>query len=230
MGEWKKEGLGKNSRMTTPPKKNGFWPPLVRYVFHPPSGVSALFCFSCTKIHDRADQKLFWRGSKIFGRARSLVRFPHHPIRFAPPPSHGPRERERERDVAGQVCDQGHGEGRGSPSFLPWLDGQLHSTRSADLVHPCFPWADLPDCPRHAELDEKKFSASVQEKALGTSAGPNFRQGQGTEISIVQDTARRAFPRKFDHFFRFFHLFFFRQNPHLKPQNRYLSGQKKTGT
>ena len=31
---------------------------------------------SCTKIHDRADQKLFWRGPKIFGRAHSLVRFP----------------------------------------------------------------------------------------------------------------------------------------------------------
>ena len=36
------------------------------------------------KIHDGADQKLFGRGPKIFGRARSLVRFPP-PIRFAPP-------------------------------------------------------------------------------------------------------------------------------------------------
>ena len=43
-----------------------------------------MFCFSCTKIHDRADQKLFWRGPKISGRARSLVRFPPR-IRFAPP-------------------------------------------------------------------------------------------------------------------------------------------------
>ena len=66
----------------TPLPKRGFGPPLVRYVFHPPQ-VSVL-CFSCTKIHDRADQKLFWRGPKIFGRARSLVRFPP-PIRFAPP-------------------------------------------------------------------------------------------------------------------------------------------------
>ena len=57
----------------TPPKK-GFRTPLVRYVFHPPR-VSAL-CFSCTKIHERADQKLSWRGPKVFGRARSLVRFP----------------------------------------------------------------------------------------------------------------------------------------------------------
>ena len=64
------------------PRKKGFWTPLVQYVFHPPQ-VSVL-CSSCTKIDDRADQKLFWRGPKIFGRARSLVRFPP-PIRFAPP-------------------------------------------------------------------------------------------------------------------------------------------------
>ena len=44
----------------------------------------SVLCFSCTEIHDRADQQLFWRGPKIFGRARSLVRFPP-PIRFAPP-------------------------------------------------------------------------------------------------------------------------------------------------
>ena len=66
----------------TPLPKMGFGPPLVRYVFHPPQ-VSVL-CFSCTKIHDRADQKLFWRGPKILGRVRSLVRFPP-PIRFPPP-------------------------------------------------------------------------------------------------------------------------------------------------
>ena len=81
MGGWKKRGV-ENLTNDTPPKK-GFWtPPLVRYVFHPPQ-VSVL-CFSCTKIHDRADQKLFWRGPNIFGRAHSLVSFPP-PIRFAPP-------------------------------------------------------------------------------------------------------------------------------------------------
>ena len=80
-GGVEKRGGWKTSRMTPLPKR-GFGPPLVRYVFHPPQ-VSVL-CFSCTKIHDRADQKLFWRGPKIFGRARSLVRFPP-PIRFAPP-------------------------------------------------------------------------------------------------------------------------------------------------
>ena len=80
-GGWKKGGGWRTSQMTPLPKR-GFGPPLVRYVFHPPQ-VSVL-CFSCTKIHDRADQKLFWRGPKIFGRARSLVRFPP-PIRFAPP-------------------------------------------------------------------------------------------------------------------------------------------------
>ena len=74
--------------MTPLPKRAfRFWTPLVRYVFHTPR-VSVL-CFSCTRIHERADQKLFWRGPKIFGRARSLVRFPP-PIHFAPPPYHGP--------------------------------------------------------------------------------------------------------------------------------------------
>ena len=81
-GGVEKGGGWKTSRMTPLPKR-GFGPPLVRCVFHPPQ-VSVL-CFSCTKIHDRADQKLFWRGPKIFGRARSLVRFPppyvlHPPI------------------------------------------------------------------------------------------------------------------------------------------------------
>ena len=79
-GGGKERGV-ENLTNDTPPKK-GFWTPLVRYVFHPPQ-VSVL-CFSCTKIYDRVDQKLFWRGPKIFGRARSLVRFPP-PIRFAPP-------------------------------------------------------------------------------------------------------------------------------------------------
>ena len=63
-------------------QKRGFGSPVVRYVFHHPQ-VSVLgFSFVC-KIHDRADQKLFWRVQKFFGRARSLVRSPP-PIRFAP--------------------------------------------------------------------------------------------------------------------------------------------------
>ena len=62
----------------------GFGPPPPPHTVRSPplSGVSALF--SCSKIHDRADQKLFWRGPKIFERARSLVRFPP-PMCFAPP-------------------------------------------------------------------------------------------------------------------------------------------------
>ena len=74
-GGWKKEGVENLTNDAHP--KRGFGTPLVRYVFHPPQ-VSVL-CFSCTKIRDRADQKLFWRGPKIFGRVRSLVRFssPH---------------------------------------------------------------------------------------------------------------------------------------------------------
>ena len=73
-GGGKKSGV-ENLTTDTPPKK-GFW------TFSSPQ-VSVL-CLFCTKIHDRPDQKLFWRGSKIFGRACSLVRFPP-PIRFAPP-------------------------------------------------------------------------------------------------------------------------------------------------
>ena len=57
-------------------------PHTVRYVFH--SHQVSVLCYSCTKFHDRADQKLFWRGPRIFRRARSLVRFAP-PIRFAPP-------------------------------------------------------------------------------------------------------------------------------------------------
>ena len=88
-----KRGGWKTSRMTPLPKR-GFGPPLVRYVFHPPQ-VSVL-CFSCTKIHDRADQKLFWRGPKIFGRARSLVRDPP-PYVLHPPISRHPDKHPAER-------------------------------------------------------------------------------------------------------------------------------------
>ena len=87
-GPGKKRGE-ENLTNDTPPKK-GFWTPPRTGRFPPPPQVSIL-CFSCTKIHDRAEQKLFWRGPKIFGRARSLVRFPP-PIRFAPPPYHGPND------------------------------------------------------------------------------------------------------------------------------------------
>ena len=79
MGGWKKEGGGELTNDT--PLKRGFWTP-----FSTPPRVSVL-CFSCTEIHDSADQKLFWRGPEFFGRARSLVRFPPPPIRFAPPRS-----------------------------------------------------------------------------------------------------------------------------------------------
>ena len=82
MGGVEKRGGWKTSRMTPLPKR-GFGAPPRTIRFPPLSGVSALF-FSCTKVHDRADQKLFWRGPKIFRRARFLVRFPP-PIRFAPP-------------------------------------------------------------------------------------------------------------------------------------------------
>ena len=64
-GGVEKRGGWKTSRMTPLPKR-GFGPPprTVRFP-PPPSGVSVL-CFSCTEIHDRADQKFFWGGSNIF--------------------------------------------------------------------------------------------------------------------------------------------------------------------
>ena len=85
-GRVKKRGGRKTSRMSndTPPKK-GFWTPPRTVRFPPPSGVSAVSFFLYK--HPRqssgsAAQKLFWKGPKIIGRARSLVRFPP-PIRFA---------------------------------------------------------------------------------------------------------------------------------------------------
>ena len=43
MGGWKKEGGVEKLTNDIPPQKMGFGPPLVRYVFHPLLGVSALF-------------------------------------------------------------------------------------------------------------------------------------------------------------------------------------------
>ena len=53
------------SRITPLPKR-GFGPPPRTVRLPPPSSVSALF-FSCTEIHDRADEKLFWRVQKFSG-------------------------------------------------------------------------------------------------------------------------------------------------------------------
>ena len=71
----------KTSRMTPLPKR-GFGPPSYGTFSTPLRCQCSVF--SCAKVHDRADQKLFWRGPKTFGRVRSLVRFPP-PLRCAPP-------------------------------------------------------------------------------------------------------------------------------------------------
>ena len=82
-GGVEKGGGWKTSRMTPLPKR-AFGTPLgCRYVFHPPSGVVALF-FLYKNPRQSRQQKLFWRGPEFFGRARPPVRFPP-PIRFAPP-------------------------------------------------------------------------------------------------------------------------------------------------
>ena len=80
-GGVEKRGGRKTSRMTPLPKR-GFGPPSYGTFSTPLRCQCSVFLYK--KIHDRADQKLFWRGPKIFGRARSLERFPP-PIRFAPP-------------------------------------------------------------------------------------------------------------------------------------------------
>ena len=101
-GEWRlfrerhggveKRGGWKTSRLTRLPK-SGFGPPSYGTFSTPLRGQYSVF-FLYKKNHDRADQKLFWRGPEISGRTRSLVRFPP-PIRFAPgqctPPLSRPR-------------------------------------------------------------------------------------------------------------------------------------------
>ena len=88
-GGVEKRGGRKTSRMTPPPKR-GFGPPSYGTFSTPPPPQVSVLCFSCTKIHDRAEQKLFWRGPRIFGRARSLVRFPP-PHTFCYPPISWPK-------------------------------------------------------------------------------------------------------------------------------------------
>ena len=106
----------------TPPKKRGFGPPLVRYVFHPPQ-VSVL-CFSCTRIHDRADQKLFWRGPKELRGERVLWYVPP-PHTLCTPPYHGPIA-HLHRWHAGHTSDIAHEGGS-----VPNIGGRVLAKRSA---------------------------------------------------------------------------------------------------
>ena len=125
-----KRGGWKTSRMTPSPKR-GFGPPLLRYVFHPPQ-VSVL-CFLLYKTHDRADQKLFWRGPKIFGRARSLVRFPP-PIRFAPPIS-----RPKKSQTKKKVATAGRSYGGPSEKFVEGCGGNFQKL-SPNFSEVAFMW------------------------------------------------------------------------------------------
>ena len=68
-GGWKKEGGGKPHERD-PSQEGVLDPPLVWYVFHPPQ-VSVL-CFSCTKIHDRADNRSSFGGVQKFSGERVL--------------------------------------------------------------------------------------------------------------------------------------------------------------
>ena len=74
-GGGEKRGGWKTSRMTPLPKRG----------FGPPSYGTFSIPLTCQcSVFPVQNQKFFWRGPKIFGRARSLVRFPP-PIRLHPP-------------------------------------------------------------------------------------------------------------------------------------------------
>ena len=76
-------------------------PPPPRTGFPPPSSVVALFFLYKRPRLSRPEALL--EGSRIFGRARSSVRFPP-PIRFAPPPYHGPKYMNKILATYGQGC------------------------------------------------------------------------------------------------------------------------------
>ena len=84
IGGGKKRGV-ENLTNDTPPKK-GFWTPLVRYVFHPPSGVSALFFLYKNPRQSRPEALL--EGSKTF-RGSALSGTFSSPHTFCTPPYHG---------------------------------------------------------------------------------------------------------------------------------------------
>ena len=85
-GGGKKRGVENLTNDT--PRKKGFWTPLRTVRFPPPSRVSAL-SFVC-KIHDRADQKLFWRGSNNF-RESAFSGTYSSPHTFCTPPISRPK-------------------------------------------------------------------------------------------------------------------------------------------
>ena len=84
-GGGKKRGV-ENLTNDTPPKK-GFWTPLVRYVFHPPSRVSALFFLYRNPRQSRPEALL--EGSKNFRESAFSGTF-STPHTFCTPPYHGP--------------------------------------------------------------------------------------------------------------------------------------------
>ena len=83
-----KRGGRKTSRMTPLPKRGFVTPPLVRYVFHPPQ-VSVL-CFFLYKNPRQSRSEALLGGSKNSRGSAFSGTFPP-PIRFAPPPYHGPK-------------------------------------------------------------------------------------------------------------------------------------------
>ena len=71
----------------TPLPKRGFGPPLVRYVFHPPLGLSALFFLYKNPRQSRPEDLL--EGSKNFWESAFSGTF-SSPHTFCTPPYHGP--------------------------------------------------------------------------------------------------------------------------------------------
>ena len=76
----------------TPLPKKGFWPRPPSYGTFSTPLTCQCSIFPVQKSTTEQTRSSFGGGPKIFGRARSLVRFPP-PIRFAPPPYHGPKYR-----------------------------------------------------------------------------------------------------------------------------------------
>ena len=108
-------GGWKTSRMTPLPKR-GFGPSPRTVRFPPPSGISAR-----SKIHDRADQRLFWRGPKKY-RESLLLWYVFLPPYVLHPPISRPKVLNRPRPGE-RLTNIGFGHVPRRPSFLQYRTG-----------------------------------------------------------------------------------------------------------
>ena len=102
----------------TPPKK-GFWTPLVRYRFPPPSRVSALFFLYRNPRQSRPEALL--EGSKNFRESAFSGTF-STPHTFCTPPYHGPNTREKpspQNEASAETAPKTNPKAAGNPSQTP---------------------------------------------------------------------------------------------------------------